>query len=785
MMAVLHKAISDVRRRRLQTGVIALVALLSALAASMATSLLVESDAPYDHAFAQSNGPHLVAFFDGTRASESQVARTERTAGVTQAVGPLPSTNAQMEFSQGGKGQGAITFGVSIVGRARPDLAVDRLTMFGGRWARTSDEIVLSLSLAKHTQTAIGDTVGFPQAAGSPRLTVVGLAASISNVAEAWVVPNEVASLSPAPTSGKPAPRQLDWVMEYRLANPSDATSISHVLHAVGTQVPAGAVAGSISWLDARQSANLTAAVMVPFLVVFSALGLLAAIFVISNAVSGVVVADRRQMGIMKSIGFTPPQVTAVLAVQVLIPMLFGTAAGTLLGTAASQPFLSETAQALGLPTVFSQTALVDVAVLALMGFLGLAASVVPAWHAGRMSSVAAMATGSGPASTRGAGTIVGLSRLRLWAPVRLGLADIAAHPLRATMTGTAVLLGVATVVFAVALTLSLNMVASSLGRDQHVQVVVRTPADRPAGNVAELIRSAPHTSRFVPEGESNVTVPGIAAPVPFHGYQGEAGWIGYEMISGRWFTGPGEVVAPSHLMDVTGLRLGQSFTASLNGRAEQLTLVGEIFDQSGNNLLLRGSWLDVAYLDPTAVIDQYEIQLTPGTNARQYASDLERAGGPFVDARPARSFSADTAFLLIESVLGGLALILAGIAAAGVLNTVVLRTRERRREIAILKAVGMAPLQVVAMVVSAVALLGLAAGALGVPLGLTMHHQILTSMAEIATHTRVPASFYAVLGPAQLVGLLVAGMLIAAAGAWLPAQWAALERVSSALHAE
>ena len=65
------------------------------------------------------------------------------------------------------------------------------------------------------------------------------------------------------------------------------------------------------------------------------------------------------------------------------------------------------------------------------------------------------------------------------------------------------------------------------------------------------------------------------------------------------------------------------------------------------------------------------------------------------------------------------------------------------------------------------------------------MHHQILTSMAEIATNTRVPASFYSVLGPVQLAGLLLAGMAIAAAGAWLPAQWAASERVSSALQAE
>jgi putative ABC transport system permease protein len=140
---------------------------------------------------------------------------------------------------------------------------------------------------------------------------------------------------------------------------------------------------------------------------------------------------------------------------------------------------------------------------------------------------------------------------------------------------------------------------------------------------------------------------------------------------------------------------------------------------------------------------------------------------------------------LLIEGVLSGLALVLAGIAAVGVLNTVVLGTRERRREIAILKAIGMDPSQVVLMVVSSVAVIGLVAGVVGVPLGLVMHHQILTSMAEIATNSRVPASFYSVLGPIQLAGLMIAGAVIAAVGAWLPAQWAAAERVSAPLQAE
>jgi len=789
MTAVLTKAVADVRRRRLQTGVIFLVTTLSVLAATMALSLLVESNAPYDHAFNQAHGPHLVMIFDGTRATEAQIAATTRATGVTEAIGPLPTTNAQIEFTRqrGQKGPAAaLRINANIVGRAGPDLAVDRLTLYAGRWATTSSEVVLSDLLAKGMDTSVGDTIRIIDVAGSPSLTVVGIAASISRVADAWVMPAAVSSLTPVvQKSGRVAPPQTRWMVEYRVADANDANAIATVSRAISGGLPSGSVVGSISWLDSRKSADLTAAVMVPFLVAFSALGLLAAAFVISNVVAGVVIADRRQMGIMKSIGFTPAQVGSVLVAQVLIPVAIGSVVGIPLGTLVSEPFLNETAQALGLPTVFTDATLVYGSVVGLVLVITLAASIWPSIKAGRMSAVSAIAVGTGPSSSRGAGTIARLSRLPLRPPLRLGVAALAARPVRAVMSGVAVLIGVATVVFAVGLTLSLHMVASSLSRDQQVQVDVQTAPDRSGPPLSALISTTPGTSRFVAEGRGQATVPGIPSPIPYYGYDGSSAWIGYAMISGRWFDAPGEVVAPSHLLDVTGLKIGQSFTATFGGESEQLTLVGEIFDQTNDDLLLRGSWSDVSRLDPTATIDEYEIQLRPGTDARAYASTLQSAGGPSVSARPVSSFSAEAAFLLIEGVLSGLALVLAGIAAAGVFNTVVLGTRERRREIAILKAIGMDPSQVVLMVVSSVAAIGFVAAVVAVPLGLVMHHQILTSMAEIATNTRVPASFYSVLGPTQLAGLTIAGVAIATAGAWLPAQWAAAERVSAPLQAE
>src|SRR5215472_2198666 len=75
--------------RRVQFVVICLVILLSAAAVTLALGLLVDSNAPFDHAFAARHGSEVTA---ATQASPAQLAATTRLAGVTAAAGPFPQT---------------------------------------------------------------------------------------------------------------------------------------------------------------------------------------------------------------------------------------------------------------------------------------------------------------------------------------------------------------------------------------------------------------------------------------------------------------------------------------------------------------------------------------------------------------------------------------------------------------------------------------------------------------------------------------------------------------------
>jgi putative ABC transport system permease protein len=88
-------------------------------------------------------------------------------------------------------------------------------------------------------------------------------------------------------------------------------------------------------------------------------------------------------------------------------------------------------------------------------------------------------------------------------------------------------------------------------------------------------------------------------------------------------------------------------------------------------------------------------------------------------------------------------------------------------------------------MVVASVAGLGVVAGLAGVPLGLLPHSQVLVQMAQTASGTGIPPGFVDVIAHWLLPLLALAGVAVAAAGAWLPARWAARGPVAEVLAAE
>jgi putative ABC transport system permease protein len=126
----------------------------------------------------------------------------------------------------------------------------------------------------------------------------------------------------------------------------------------------------------------------------------------------------------------------------------------------------------------------------------------------------------------------------------------------------------------------------------------------------------------------------------------------------------------------------------------------------------------------------------------------------------------------------------LVAVAGLGVLNAVVLDTRERIHDLGVVKALGMTPRQTVSMVVASVVVIGVVGGAAGVPLGVALQRIVVPAMGRSAG-LRLPAAILDVYHAWPLALLGLGGMVIAVLGAMLPAGWAARTRTAIALRTE
>jgi putative ABC transport system permease protein len=806
MGAVATKTIADLRRRRLQAFALAVVLFLACAASALALAILVAANDPFERAFNAANGAHLVVDYDGSLA-DSSLAATAHADGVTAAAGPWPVTRGGLDHPKGG-----IILDQALSGRPAPDGSIDTITMVAGRWWNAPGEIVLDEDTATLLDRRVGDTVTVhrqPPAAtdkgggsnveavpgpvqpgtqgpttaeneASVPLTVVGIAKSVSTPdVTAWLSPTDLATVA----DGIAAKEML-----YRVDPSATDADLAAAVTRITRDLPASAVAGRISYLDTRQGVNQTADLYVPVLLAFAVFALLAAAFTIANVVGGIVLTGYRDIGVMKAVGFTPRQVSTTLLAQILVPVVLGAAAGVVAGTIASQPTVQSTTRSFGLPAAWIVAPSVVLGVFVVAVLVATAAALIPAIRAGRLDPVAAITRGTMPPVGGLTGRVRRLGlRLPLALPVRLGITSGIAHPGRAIMTLGALVVGVAAVTFAIGMNASLLRIMTQLNRNEAAPVRAELRGGGDPAAITATIAAQPDTAHVVAIGQTDAAVPG-AGSVPFVGYDGDASWIGYALIHGRWFAGPGEAVAPTNLFRQSGLHLGDSIELRHDGQTTTVVLVGEIFDtveESRDHLVIRGAWSDFRALDPSAAPDRWEMQPRAGVSTHDYRSSLIDATNRAVPIFAESETTTDAGFLLFLSVVAAMGIVLVVISLGGVFNTVLLETRQRTRELAILKAVGLSPRLVVAMIESSVAPVGLLAGIIGVPVGLVMERVVLAYMGEIAAKTAIPEGSFEMFGPIALIGLGLVGLALAAVGAFLPAQRAARLPIAPVLQAE
>ncbi|WP_030674452.1 ABC transporter permease [Streptomyces sp. NRRL B-1347] len=782
-MSALGKVVrSGVGRRRVQTLVIGLATMMAVAASVLGGTLLVVSGAPFDEAFAKRRGAHLSVQFDAGKVSAGQLSASKRARGVSDAAGPFRTATVTPR-PDGWKNPG---WPMTVVGRGDPGRDVDEVALLEGRWPTRPGEIALSADSS--VIPAMGVKLAFSRLPDGPTLTVVGVARSVTHSADAWVLPSQMQALT-APGSG-------GFQMLYRFTDAGTAAQIAAGGRAVTRSLPPKAAVGEQSWLTVKKSAERDTALYVPFLIAFGALGLVMSVLIVGNVVASAVGTGTRRIGILKGVGFTPAQVVRAYVGQALIPAAVGTALGVVAGHLLAVPVLAETEEVYGTSSL-TIAPWVDLAVVA--GVLGLVAVTAwaSAWRGGRLRTVDALAVGRNASTGRGRWAARLAGRLPLPQPVALGLVRPFARPARALAMGIAVLFGAIAVTFTVGMGASLGQVMKAKAHDA-ADVTVAAPLpdpqspepeqQRPTADPAAVtaaIEADAGTGKHYSASTVRTAVAGLTDTVDVIAFTGDASWGGYTMVSGRWLDKPGEAVVPTPFLTATGTRIGD--TVTLNGLAEPVTvrIVGEVLDPRNDGMQVYTDASTLTGAPPNLAETSHHIAVTSGTDVADYVDTLNEDLAPLgVTARVGGPGAGGDTVATLNALSAILTLMLVAVAALGVFNGVLLDTRERVRELGVHKALGMTPRQTIAMVLTSVTVTGLVAGAVGVPLGVTLHGWVLPAMGD-SVGLRLPEPVLAVYHAAALLPLALGGLLIAVLGALLPAGLAARARTATALRTE
>jgi putative ABC transport system permease protein len=729
---------------------------------------VADSNAPFDHAFAAQHGADIAVIMNPQKVSAGELAATARLGGVTAAAGPFAeATVAAAAAMPGGSGEAQLS-PLTLVGRSSPGGPVDDILLSSGHWPTATGQMVVSSGQSgtgSGSQLRPGEVITLTGAPGSPALTVVGVGTSATGTAGGWVLPAQMTAL------GVPLTEQ----MLYRFTSAASDAAVNADIAAVRHALPARTVAGAPSWLTAKTEETQNIAPWVPFLVTFGLIGLVLSVLIVVNVVSGAVVAGTRRIGVLKSVGFTPAQVVLLYVLQVAVPAVPGVAGGAVLANLLAAPVLGRTSQV-----------------------YGVAPQTIPLWVdlavPLAMLAVAGIATGRAPRPAHGYAALRLLGRARvLPRPVTIGLAAPFARPGRTLVTFAAIMFGAAAVTFGTGLGASLNRVAvdTSLASTEQVQAGLpgSSAQGAPAGvppvaaqesAAAAAIRAQPGTLHYVTESDDQLAVVGMSGTAAVTAFGGDARWIGYILTSGHWY-GAGGAIVNTAFLDATGKQVGDTFTLTSGGRSATLTITGQVF-QPGSSAVVLTNLSSVVAVDPSGLSpQQYDVGLRPGVNAQDYANAV---GAQLGQDYPVGPVGSGPLVNVITVLIAILTLLLVAVAGLGVLNTVVLMTRERVHDLGVFKAVGMTPGQTITMVMTTVAATGLIAGLIAVPAGVALQRAILPIMGNGA-ETAVPAVIYNVYSPAELVLLALSGLVIAVVSALAPAGWAARTRTALALRAE
>jgi putative ABC transport system permease protein len=716
----------------------------------------------------------------------------------------------------GSGGNGPPEFGSSIVPEGETFWKITE-----GKLPVNGDEVALDSSTAKDAGYQIGDTVKVVAQAGSREFTLVGIAryGDVSSPGGATFALFDLATAEEY--VGRPG--FIDAVVVTSDGSVSDDELADRIQAALPADSQTETLTGAEVTKENQDTIEEGLSFFTIFLSVFSFIAMGVACFVIYNVFSITAAQRQRENALLRAVGAHRSQVTRAMLMESVVVGIVGSLLGLVAGigvSAALKAFLG--ALGIEFPSTALQLLPRTIVLTVVLGtIVTVLSAVLPARRGGRVSPLAAMresaveqvgssrkriiagavVAGLGVVAivatlTGGSFLLLGVGVFLFWTGVlilgpvlalvaakvigtpvarafkvtgKMAQGNAARNPKRTSRAAAPVLIGVALVTAVALLAATLKAQVREIFSEQFVgDYVVKTDDFSGLGglspDLANKLNTVPEVSAAAGLGVKLARVDGKGGTVTLVDPKVVGQVFDLHLTSGSYtdMTTSSMLVSDDKAKS-DHLKIGDVLTVDLSGLGElPLTIVGTYSadELAGSYVIDRGLFADASsgYFDFSVFINlkdgvsdaQAVAAMKPLVD--QYGSGELQSRSEYIDDQ-AKSINQ-----LLAIIYGLLALSIV-IAAVGIIITLLLSVYERRREIALLRAVGMTRSQVWSTVSWESVITSLLGAVIGVVLGLFSGYLLVLSLRDegITVFTVPVFSTIVILFASFVVGVIAA----------------------------
>jgi len=743
---------ADLRAHAAQSALTVAVVAGVVAALVLATMLLEGALNPWQELFARTRGADMLVYLDeGTHA-----AGLRDLPGVQAVAAPYDSAPATLV-------QGAQKSPVDVLGLTPALPAMSAPLVVAGSWLRSGSPggVVVEASFAAATHVGVGDRIVLDGVDGT---TVAMRVIGIADTADQGFYPQWTPGLIWAQQSllarVEPTPSETTEVVGLRLADPS-AAGIGQVTQEVFNIYNGASESSPVQRITTRQQVMDSMAsddrLLGLLLALFGIIALVAAPCAIANVASGRVLMQRRDIAMLKALGFTPGQVVRMLIAEQTALGVAGTGIGLATARIATSPDFVRPAAGIPVtlaPLPASWTALIAAGTILTV----MIATAIPAWRAGKTSPVAAVWQ-SPPG-----GHLSSIARLsllvRLPVALVLGVRDALTRRLAAALTVAGVAIPMAMITIALACWSTVGAFTSDPGRIGLAGALTVYPGGLSPAQTTALIDRDSQVTAYYPGAQFDTLLPGDNGTFVARAMGTSQAPYPFQAVQGRMFSAPDEAVAGQGFLDLMHVRIGSWIDPTIDGVPVIVHIVGRTIEPSDNGDVLDFG-LDALPAASASSPMFYSLVLKPGVSAsaaraRLLAASGNRLGVELV-ANPAGRLGVVRLVIVVAVV------ILAMIAMANLLTATDVGLRDHVHEAGILKAMGLTPRQVMATLVVSTTIVTAVGVVAGVAAGLAVGPRLINAQGQASG---MGWGIAAGLPAATIAGLICAALAVAVAAA-------------------